>query len=68
MKILETSYENGINLIDTADIYNGGNSELAIGKFIAQHKNHFLCLIDVAIGLKPHTVQGIYRLKYGTVY
>ena len=26
-KILEASYENGITLIDTADIYNGGNSE-----------------------------------------
>ena len=37
-KILEASYESGINLIDTADIYNDGNSELAIGKFIAKHK------------------------------
>lgn len=42
-KILEASYESGINLIDTADIYNDGNSELAIGKFIAKHKDHFFC-------------------------
>lgn len=58
LKILETSYENGINLIDTADIYNGGNSELAIGKFIAQHKNHFFVVTKCGRGLNPHTAEG----------
>ena len=28
MKILEAAYETGITFIDTADVYNGGNSEL----------------------------------------
>lgn len=32
-KILEASYENGITLIDTADIYNGGNSERPSASF-----------------------------------
>lgn len=41
MRILEVNYENGINLIDTTDIYNGGNSELTTGKFIAKQKYHF---------------------------
>ena len=36
MKILEASYDSGINLIDTADIYNDGNSEKAIGKFLGK--------------------------------
>lgn len=39
MRILEASWENGINLIDTADIYNDGNSERAIGRFLPSHKD-----------------------------
>lgn len=56
--ILEASYESGINLIDTADIYNNGNSELAIGKFIAQHKDHFFVVTKCGRGLTPHTAEG----------
>ena len=57
-KILEASYESGINLIDTADIYNNGNSELAIGKFIAKHKDHFFVVTKCGRGLNPHTAEG----------
>lgn len=41
MKILEAAYETGITFIDTADIYNGGNSELAISKLLKKYPNHF---------------------------
>lgn len=58
MKILETSRENGINLIDTADIYNDGNSELAIGKFLKQHKEDFFVVTKCGRGLDPHTAEG----------
>lgn len=58
MRILEASYESGINLIDTADIYNDGNSEIAIGKFLAQHKNHFFVVTKCGRGLNPHTEEG----------
>lgn len=58
LRILEASYESGINLIDTADIYNDGNSELAIGKFIAQHKNRFFVVTKCGRGLNPHTAEG----------
>lgn len=37
MGILAASYNGGINLVDAADIYNDGNSERAIGKFLSQH-------------------------------
>lgn len=57
-KILEASYESGINLIDTADIYNDGNSELAIGKFIAKHKDHSFVVTKCGRGLNPHTADG----------
>lgn len=58
LRILQASYESGINLIDTADIYNDGNSERAIGKFIAQHKNHFFVVTKCGRGLNPHTAEG----------
>lgn len=58
MRILEASYESGINLIDTADIYNGGNSELAIGKFLTQHRDHFFVVTKCGRGLDPHTAEG----------
>lgn len=58
MRILEASYESGITLIDTADIYNDGNSELAIGKFLAQHKDHFFVVTKCGRGLDPHTAEG----------
>lgn len=57
-KILEASYENGITLIDTADIYNGGNSERAIGRFLKQHPDHFFVVTKCGRGLKPHAAEG----------
>lgn len=57
MKILQTSYERGINLIDTADIYNSGNSELAIGKFLKKHREHFFVVTKCGRGLDPHTAE-----------
>ena len=41
LRILETTSDCGINLIDTADIYNDGNSEITIGKFLKTHKDNF---------------------------
>ena len=58
MKILEASYDSGINLIDTADIYNDGNSEKAIGKFLKSHKEHFFVVTKCGRGLNPHIAEG----------
>lgn len=58
MKILEASYDSGINLIDTADIYNDGNSEKAIGKFLKTHPDHFFVVTKCGRGLNPHTAEG----------
>ena len=58
MKILETSYENGISLIDTADIYTDGNSELAIGELIKKHPDHFFVVTKCGRGLNPHISEG----------
>lgn len=57
-KILTAAYNNDITLIDTADIYNDGNSEKAIGKFIKKHPNHFFVVTKCGRGLDPHTAEG----------
>lgn len=57
MKILDAAYETGINFIDTADIYNDGNSELAIGEYIKKHPNHFYITTKCGRALNPHTTE-----------
>lgn len=57
-RILEASYDRGITLIDTADIYNGGCSEEAIGAFIKKHPGHFYIVTKCGRGLNPHTAKG----------
>ena len=55
IKILDAAYETGINFIDTADIYNDGNSELTIGEYIKKHPNHFYITTKCGRALNPHT-------------
>ena len=54
-KILRTALDNQITTIDTADIYNGGDSEKAIGQFIKANQNDFYIITKCGRGLNPHT-------------
>ncbi len=56
MKILETAYESGINFIDTADVYNGGDSEKAIGEFLKTHKDIYVTT-KAGRQINPHTAE-----------
>ena len=56
-RILETTLENGINFIDTADIYNDGNSELALGRFIKQHRDAFYITTKIGRKINPHIAE-----------
>ena len=58
LEILQAGYECGIDLIDTADIYNNGGSERAIGNFLARHRDHFFVVTKCGRGLDPHTAEG----------
>lgn len=58
MAILESAYTQGINLIDTADVYNDGYSEKTIGKFLKLHPNHFKIVTKSGRGLNPHVAEG----------
>ncbi|MCR5732313.1 MAG: aldo/keto reductase [Sphaerochaetaceae bacterium] len=55
MRILEAADKNDINFIDTADVYNGGESEKAIGDYISSHPDRFYITTKCGRQLKPHT-------------
>jgi len=56
-KILRVAYENDINFIDTADIYNAGESEKSIGKFMKDTNAKFFVVTKCGRGLNPHTAE-----------
>ncbi|MBR1584230.1 MAG: aldo/keto reductase, partial [Clostridia bacterium] len=56
-RILETAEEAGITFIDTADVYNGGKSEEAIGEYIAEHPDKFYITTKCGRRLNPHTAE-----------
>lgn len=56
-KILQTAYESGINFIDTADIYNDGESEKSIGAFMKATGAPFFVVTKCGRGLDPHTAE-----------
>lgn len=41
-KIIESAYDQGINFLDTADVYQGGNSEIAVGKAVSAHRDDWV--------------------------
>lgn len=55
--ILQTAYDQGINFIDTADIYINGESEKAIGQFIKDKKDQIYITTKCGRGLNPHTAE-----------
>ena len=56
-KILQTAKENGITMIDTADIYNDGESEKAIGRFMKENPTDFFVTTKCGRALTPHTAE-----------
>jgi len=57
-RILNRAYEAGINFIDTADVYNGGLSEEAIGRFLKTKKDKVFVATKAGRRLSPHVASG----------
>ena len=70
--ILQTAVENGVNFIDTADVYGAGRSETFIGQFLQKHPGHKIAIAtkqgrfegwdDSYETMKAHAVASIKRL------
>lgn len=57
MAILETAYKQGINFLDTADVYNNGLSEKAIGEILKKYPDFFYVTTKCGRALNPHTAE-----------
>lgn len=56
---LEAALENGINMLDTADIYQDGYSERAIGRFLKAHPEKRIYVVTkMGRALNPHVAEG----------
>lgn len=57
-RILNRAIDAGINFIDTADVYNGGLSEEAIGRFLKTKKDRIYVATKAGRRLSPHNAAG----------
>ena len=56
--ILNEAVDNGINFFDTADVYNNGQSEISIGKFIKKINKRIYVATKSGRKLNPHNDKG----------
>ncbi len=54
-KILHAAIDNGVNFIDTADVYESGESEKAVGKVIRERSERIYVATKCGRQLNPHT-------------
>lgn len=50
LRIIDKAWDQGINFIDTADVYNGGRSEEIVGEGIAAHRHDLILATKVGYG------------------
>ncbi len=60
--ILNTAIDNGVNFIDTADVYSDGDSEKAVGRLLKNRSERIYVATKCGRRLNPHTNEG-YTLK-----
>ena len=56
--ILHSAIDQGINFVDTADVYDGGLSESAVGKVIRERKEKIYVATKCGRRIQPHTQDG----------
>jgi len=56
--ILHSAFDQGINFVDTADVYDGGLSESAVGKVIKERKEKIFVATKCGRRIQPHTQEG----------
>ncbi|AIS12722.1 NADP-dependent oxidoreductase [Pseudomonas chlororaphis subsp. aurantiaca] len=50
LRIIDKAWDQGINFIDTADVYTGGRSEEIVGEAIASQRDHWVLATKVGFG------------------
>jgi aryl-alcohol dehydrogenase-like predicted oxidoreductase len=57
-KIIHTAIDNGINFIDTADVYDAGLSEKAVGKVVRERSEKIYVATKCGRQINPHVNEG----------
>jgi len=57
-RILNIAADNGINFIDTADVYSDGESEKAVGRFLKTRSGKIYVATKCGRQIRPHTDEG----------
>ncbi|GAB5409071.1 MAG: aldo/keto reductase [Balneolaceae bacterium] len=57
-KLLHQAHDHGVNFIDTADVYEGGESEKAVGKFVNSVNDKIYVATKCGRQINPHTNEG----------
>jgi aryl-alcohol dehydrogenase-like predicted oxidoreductase len=60
-RVVRAAIDNGINFIDTADVYGDGRSECFIAKVLSEAKEQVFVATKAGRRLQPHTVDGYNR-------
>ena len=63
INILKTSFENGVNFIDTADVYGDGRSEKFVGEFINSTSERIYVATKAGRRINPHEAEGYYDIN-----
>ena len=58
--ILKTSFDNGVNFFDTADVYGDGRSEQFVGEFVNSTSEKIYVATKAGRRINPHEAQGYY--------
>ncbi|MGC1389653.1 MAG: aldo/keto reductase [Bacteroidales bacterium] len=66
-QIINSAIDRGVNFIDTADVYSGGLSEVAVGKVVRSRRERIYTATKCGRQIYPHTNEG-YQPKVLTKY
>ncbi|GMQ29306.1 aldo/keto reductase [Algoriphagus confluentis] len=56
--ILHTAFDQGVNFVDTADVYDEGLSEASVGKAVRERKEKIFVATKCGRRIQPHTHEG----------
>ena len=59
-EVLKTSFDNGVNFFDTADVYGDGRSEKFVGEFIKSVSERIYVATKAGRRINPHVANGYY--------
>lgn len=57
-EILHTAFDQGVNFVDTADVYDGGQSEAAVGRAVKERSEKIFVATKCGRRIQPHFAEG----------